>query len=240
MAQRDMSKNTERDPAVTAAESQLAAARAVYSENHPDVVFAKQRLEEAKSLAKSNVAKLPLDEVSRQIDFNNAQIAQLQAARTQEASRAAATQGAQARAPVILEQIAQLQKRLDVLNVEHQGVAAKLLNAEAGKKAEDEQQGERLTLIDPPVVPESPVSPNRLMILGGSVAAGLGLGLGLAFLLEIILRPIRDADTVKALVGEAPLVVIPIIVSAKDKKKLSWYRRLWPFRRAAARAEPAE
>lgn len=230
--QRDLSKTSaDRDPVVSNAEAALAAARAVYSENHPDVVFAKQRLEEAKRLAASNTAKLPMNEIDQQIAFNNAQISTLQAAKGKESARASAAMGAQARAPVIQEQIAQLQKRLDVLNVQYQGVSARLLNANAGKKAEDEQQGERLTLIDPPVVPEEPISPNRPLLIAGGIAAGLGLGLFLALALEFVMRPIRDADMVRALLGEAPLVVIPTIGNDRSSRGAPWYRRIWPFRK---------
>jgi succinoglycan biosynthesis transport protein ExoP len=233
--QRDLSKTASRDPVVGNAEAQLAAARAVYSESHPDVIFAKQRLEEAKRLATANVAKQPINEIDQQIAFNNAQIAALQSARARDAARSSAALGAQARAPVIEEQISQLQKRLDVLNVQYQGVSARLLNARAGKKAEDEQQGERLTLIDPPVVPEDPISPNRPMLIAGGIAAGIGLGLFLALALEFVMRPIRDANMVRALLGESPLVVIPTI-SERHAHDRPWYRRLWPFRKRAALA----
>lgn len=231
--QRDLSKTSaDRDPVVSNAEAALAAARAVYSENHPDVIFAKQRLEEAKRLAASNTAKLPVNEIDQQIAFNNAQLSALQAARNQESARASAAMGAQARGPLIQEQIAQLQKRLDVLNVQYQGVSARLLNARAGKKAEDEQQGERLTLIDPPVVPEDPISPNRPMLIVGGMVAGLGLGLFIALALEFVLRPIRDADGIRMLLGESPLVVIPTITDRKSPEG-PWHHRLWPFRKRA-------
>jgi len=83
--QRDAMRSggADRDPGVSAAEAQLAAARSIYSENHPDVVFAKQRLEEARKLASTKIDKLPLNELDQQIQFNNAQIAALQAARSQ-------------------------------------------------------------------------------------------------------------------------------------------------------------
>jgi len=140
---------------------------------------------------------------------------------------------------VVQEQISQLQKRLDVLNVQYQGVSTKLMNAEAGKKAEDEQQGERLTLIDPPVVPDDPISPNRPMIMIGGLIAGVGLGLMIALLLELVLKPIRDADMVRAIVGEAPLVLIPTIDLA-DEKAEPWYRKLWPFGRKAGAGTASE
>ena len=89
--QRDLVKTSaERDPVVSQAENNLAAVQAVYADNHPDVVIAKQRLEEAKRLAASNVKKIPVDTVAKQIEFNNAQIAALQSAQAQESRRSSA------------------------------------------------------------------------------------------------------------------------------------------------------
>jgi uncharacterized protein involved in exopolysaccharide biosynthesis len=62
LAQRDIAKTSAtRDPAVVAAENALAAARSVYSESHPDVALAKQRLAEVQALAKTESRKPPID-----------------------------------------------------------------------------------------------------------------------------------------------------------------------------------
>ena len=59
LSQKDIAKTSdERSPLVAQAEAALASARAVYSESHPDVVLAKQRLAEARELAKQNLEKI--------------------------------------------------------------------------------------------------------------------------------------------------------------------------------------
>ncbi|HWJ69461.1 MAG TPA: GNVR domain-containing protein [Sphingobium sp.] len=232
IAQRDLTKSAaERDPVVSNAESQLAIAQATYADTHPDVILAKQRLAEARELAKSNQQKIPLSTIDAQIAGNNRQIAALQAVRNNEANRSSALMDAQMRGPVLQQQIAQLEQRLTGLNGQYQGVSNQLLAAKAGKKAEDEQQGERLSIIDPPVVPDKPVSPNRPMIIALASMAGLGLGLGIILLIELITKPIRNANAVAAATGELPLVVIPTIISAEDRKRkgLGSLKALWPF-----------
>jgi hypothetical protein len=47
---------------------------------------------------------------------------------------------------------------------------------------------------------------------------------------ELVLRPIRGIDTVKAITGAAPLAAIPTIES-KGPKPAPWYAKLWPFKR---------
>lgn len=231
-AQRDLTKSAaERDPVVSNAEAALAAAQAAYTDSHPDVVLAKQRLAEARELAKSNQQKIPLSTVDAQIASNNRQLATLQALRSNESSRSAAIMDAQMRGPALQQQIAQLEQRLQGLNAQYQGVSNQLLAAKAGKKAEDEQQGERLSIIDPPVVPDKPVSPNRPLIIALASAAGLGLGLGIILLIEIVTKPIRDTNAVALATGELPLVVIPTISTTQERKRKGFrsLKALWPF-----------
>lgn len=233
-SQRDLTKTAaNRDPVVAAAEQQLASARAVYAESHPDVILARQRLAEAKELAAKNVGNIPIDPITSQLDFNNSQIAALRAAKARDTAQTSAILSAQARGPVVMEQIAQLQQKLDGLNVQYQQVSTKLMQAQSTAKMKSEQKGERLTLIDPPQVPDQPDWPNRPLFVGGGALAGLGLGIILMFGIEMIMRPIRGLDTVKAITGEAPLAAIPTIL-AKDSDEVPWYKKFWPFRQREA------
>ena len=160
VAQRELAQgSSNRDPVVLNAEAALAAARAVYAESHPDVIIAKQRLEEARVLARSNNQKLPLETLDQQIAFNNSQISQLRAAKAAEEGRVQSQLGAQARAPLVEQQIAALQQRLSGLNEQYQRVQERLLAARAGVRAEDEQIGQRLTVVEPPIVPDEPSGP---------------------------------------------------------------------------------
>lgn len=235
-SQRDLTKTAaNRDPVVAAAEQQLATARAVFAETHPDVVMARQRLAEAKELAAKNVGNIPMDPITSQLEFNNSQIAALRAAKARDSAQTAAIMNAQARGPVVMEQIAQLQQKLDGLNVQYQQVSTRLMQAQATAKLKNEQKGERLTVIDPPVVPDEPNWPNRPLFVGGGALAGLGLGIILMIGIELILRPIRGLDTVKSITGFAPLVAIPTI-TVERSSETPWYKKLWPFKRRESMA----
>lgn len=233
IAQRNTARSSDqRDPAVTAAQSQLAAARAVYTENHPDVVLAKARLAEARELAKSNTEKLPMDSIDDQIAFNNSQIGALRAAKAQELGQMSSALSARSRAPLVQQQITDLQQQLTGLNTQSEAVSSKLLAARAGVRAEDEQMGERLAVVEPPIVPDTPIWPNRLLIAAVGIGGGLGLGLVLALAMELFLRPIRDPGALAAIVGSSPLAVIPPIkarpLPKNNGRTPSIFARFWP------------
>jgi polysaccharide biosynthesis transport protein len=236
--QRDLVKTSStRDPIVSNAEAQLAAVRSVYAETHPDVIFAKQRLAEAKKLAEQNVSKIPVDTIAQQIAFNNSQISALQSARAQDQGRASAVMAAQSRAPVVMEQAAQLQQKLDGLNTQYQQVSAKLMSATATSRATNEQRGERLVVVDAPNQPDTPSWPNRPLFVAGGAAAGAALGLALVVLLELLTRPIRGADALAALTGRAPMGVVPIVAVGGKGSRFARLAGMFRFRRRAASSQ---
>lgn len=232
-----------RDPVVTSAETALAAARAVYSDNHPDVRLAEQRLAEAREFARVNAPKqaAPAGSILRaQIASNNSMIAQLQAARSNDAARAGAATAAQAQAPLIMERVNQLQSRADGLRANFERVNQQLMAAQSAARMSSEQKGERLTVIDPPVVPDSPSSPNRPLLVAGGIAAGIGLGVLLALAVELVLRPIRGVASLTSLLGVPPMVVVPTM-RAEDTRGQRLLKRLkaLAFWRRDKRLKPA-
>lgn len=211
MAQKEAAKSADgRDPAVVAAETRLAAARAMYSDNHPDVQLARQQLAQARQFARANASPIG-DSLDTQISSNNQQIAALRAAKGAEQAQLSASISAQSRAPVVEQQIAQLQQQLTGLNQQYQSVSARLLAARAGVKAEDEQIAERLSVAEPPVSPDKPESPNRPLIILLGTVLGLAIGLGFSFLVELILKPVRSPKALATLVGAEPLGIVPVI-----------------------------
>jgi len=231
-AQREAQQTAaQRDPIVAAAEAELAAAQARYSDGHPDIAIAKRRLAEAQRLAANNQAKRPADTIDQQIAANNAQIQALQTMRGQELARLSSAQSAMAQAPLIEQQIAQEQQRLDQLTAQYETVSSRLMQAQGSAKAESEQKGERLSVIDPPVVPEDPTSPNRPLLIAGGLIGGLGLGLFLALAAELVWRPIRDMDDIRSVTGAMPMVSIPTIhVEQENKASRFGALRPWPGR----------
>lgn len=221
-----------RDPSLVAAEAQLAAARAVYAENHPDVILARQRLAQARQFAQQNVQRLPLDALDRQIAFNMSQITALRASKAREDAQTSSVLAERSRVPAIQQEAAQMQQRLGTLYDQAEGISDRLLAARAGARADEEQMGQRLLVVDPPVIPDTPISPDRPMIILLGIAGGLGMGLVLALAVEVFLHPIRAPQAVAAITGVRPLAMVPVIATKRGYTRRSW----WPFGKSRKRA----
>jgi uncharacterized protein involved in exopolysaccharide biosynthesis len=206
------------DSAVAQAQAQLRVAEAKFSETHPDVLAAKAQLEAARREAAAHPAA---DPVAAQLAGNRAHIASLERARAMVASNSSAYRAAASRAPALTSQLNQLERAAELLRDNYRGIGQKLQAAQIQARMESEQKGERLTLSDPPVVPDHPLRPNRPLIIAGSIAAGFAFGLALVLLIELITRPIRGTAALRATVGEPPLAVIPDF-----DQRPSWIARL--------------
>ena len=223
----------DRDPALVSAEAQLAAARATYSDDHPDVRLAEQRLGQARRFAAGNAKRFDNSAAfESQIAANNSAIASLSAAQSSDQGRAGAIMSAQARAPAINEQVTQLQAKADGLRENYQAISTRLLNARGSATLSEQQRGERLTVIDPPVTPDQPVSPNRPLVAALGLGGGLGLGVLLLLAIEIVKRPIRGSGPLARITGAPPLAIIPTIGPALVARR-NWLS-LFKFRRKKA------
>jgi uncharacterized protein involved in exopolysaccharide biosynthesis len=232
--QAQASTAVDRDPNVVAAEQGLTAVQAIYSDNHPDVLIARKRLEIARASANGISSRNISTATRQQIMSNNSAIAQLQRQQGVDQSRAATLAAAQARGPAVAQEVQQLQARADMIRANLARVSTGLLNARSVSKLTDEQRGERLTLIEPPVTPDTPTSPNRPLLIAGGVLGGLAAGLALALLVELIFRPIRNAGQLTALLGEAPLAVVPVLSG-----KRGWLER-WRDRKQRRRTRRSQ
>src|SRR5437868_998274 len=104
MAQSRQPSN-DRDP-LASAEAALAAAQAQYSDTHPDVIAARERVKQLRQIMGSVRPDTTLQE---QIAANNAAIRQLMDQRDSTVARANAAVAGSARAPAIMEQSMQLE-----------------------------------------------------------------------------------------------------------------------------------
>lgn len=145
-------------------------------------------------------------------------------------ARSNAVLSAQSVAPLVLERVNQLQAEADGLRANYEKVAGNLMAAQASAKMGNEQRGERLSVIDPPVVPDKPASPNRPLLIAGGILVGGAIGFALAMLVELILRPIRGVGALQNLLGVGPLVVVPTMSDDEPKwrKWVFWKRRKSP------------
>uniref|UniRef100_UPI00286CE0B0 lipopolysaccharide biosynthesis protein n=1 Tax=Sphingomonas sp. TaxID=28214 RepID=UPI00286CE0B0 len=214
------------NPDLAAAESSLAAARAKYSDTHPDVLQAQQNLEQVRAIARANPGLDDSSLIRQQIEANNRAIANLSESRSASLARAAAASSGSARAPAILEQAMQLENQASTLRDQYKDVSANLLKAQNSERMANEQRAERLSLVDAPDLPDTPQSPNRPLLIFGGLAAGLMLGLLLALGIELVTQPMRSPNQIEAM-GLPVLGVVPILMTGKPERRI-WG---WPWRR---------
>ena len=127
--------------------------------------------------------------------------------------------------PLIQKQYQELTQDYEVSKATYENLRAKLADAEVGKNLEIDRKGERFTLIEPPLIPEEPSSPNRpIVMIFGAVLAVL-LAVGVAALLEALDGTVRGRHDLASLVaGVAPLAIIPDIVLERSASQI-WMRR---------------
>ena len=211
------------DSLLAKAEASLAAAEAMYSDSHPDVIAARERVATLKRSAQG--AGTSTNSVAQdQIRANNAAIAQLQAARDSVISKANAATASQARAPAILERASQLENQANSLREQYKTVAGNLMKAQGGARLANEQRAERLSLVEPPNLPDRPQWPNRPVMIAGGAVAGLAIGLMLALLVELLNRPMRSPAQLQAM-GFPVLGVVPILQRTPHKKRFGIFKK---------------
>ena len=130
--------------------------------------------------------------------------------------------------PLIEKQYQELTQDYEVSKATYEEMRAKLADAEIGKNLEIDRKGERFTLIEPPLIPEEPASPNRpLVMILGAVLAML-LAAGVAALLESLDGSVRGRrDLITLVAGVPPLAIIPNIVLEQSASQIWIQRAIW-------------
>jgi polysaccharide biosynthesis transport protein len=111
-----------------------------------------------------------------------------------------------------------LSRELENAQLKYQQIRAKQSDVQVSENLETERKGERFTMIEPPLPPEKPVSPNRLLIVAFGVVLSLGAGFGAAVLKDLMDPSIRGINDVRRMLSVAPLVAIPCIVTFAEAR----------------------
>jgi polysaccharide biosynthesis transport protein len=127
--------------------------------------------------------------------------------------------------PLIQKEYQELTQDYEVSKATYEDLRTKLADAEIGKNLEIDRKGERFTLIEPPLVPEEPASPNRPLVMTLGVVLSLLLAVGVAALLEALDATVRGRRDLASLVaGIPPLAIIPDIELERSAPQV-WMRR---------------
>lgn len=206
-------------------QTEYTGLREKYSEDHPDVKKARQAIE----TLQAKIAQMPDDaensEPATEPD-NPAYIqlqAQLEAAEAELRSlytRQAATkkrirdyEDRITNSPKVEQEYRAITRDYENTLAKYQEVKAKQMEAQLSEELEKERKGERFTLIEPPLLPEVPYSPNRVMIIILGLILSFGVGLAVVAIAESMDDCVRGIKSMENLFGFPPLATIPHIPS---------------------------
>ena len=211
---------------LTEAQGELAVARERYAPDHPDVrrierLVASLSNPPPAAAAATRVADPPDNpayiQISAQREATVSERSALLRERGELAARAAELEGRLAGSPGIERDYAALQRDLDNEQIKYREVRQKQMEAQLAQNLEEGRKGERFTLIEPPLAPEEPTSPNRRLLLVLGLVLALAMSVGAAALFELLDSSIHGRQDLANLLTVPPLAVIPWIENASQK-----------------------
>jgi uncharacterized protein involved in exopolysaccharide biosynthesis len=121
-------------------------------------------------------------------------------------------------APQVEQQYRELSRDYDNTKLKYMEVRSKQSEAKTAQNLESDRKGERFTLIDPPLPPEEPVSPDRRLIFILGVILSGGLAAGVLWLLETLDGSVRGRLDLLNLTGVPPLALVPHIGTEAERR----------------------
>ncbi|MFZ0814643.1 MAG: Wzz/FepE/Etk N-terminal domain-containing protein [Candidatus Sulfotelmatobacter sp.] len=235
-------------------QAELIDLQARYTDDHPDVIKAKADIAEVKKeLAAINDGSATgsdgaNDKASaseppeiRQLRLQIHQYQDLLSQTTKDQKKLqqeiAVYQSRVASSPAVEEEYKELARDYDNAQKVYQDDLAKQSKSKMASQAEQQQQGEQMSLLNPANMPDSPSFPNRLLFAGGGLGAGLVLGFGLAFWLEFRDKCIRTEPDAEAALDLPVLVSVPWVM---ETATANGNGRFWNRKKPEERKETAE
>jgi succinoglycan biosynthesis transport protein ExoP len=213
------------------AQASLAAAVGRYGPEHPDRVRLQREVDSLQSQLASLPAATPASPKNTPQEADNPAYVQIQAQLSATENDLAALEGQVAKlharsnqyqqditlSPQVEQQYRELGRDYDNTRLKYQEIRSKQSEAKTAQNLESDRKGERFTLIDPPLPPEEPVSPNRRLIFALGIILSGAATAGVLWLLETLDSSVRSRFDLLNLTGIAPLALVPHIETDADR-----------------------
>lgn len=238
---------------------QLAAERAQYTDNYPDVVALKDQIAKTEKLKKQiedeivtnqKAGKTSKDSVTSMAgaDFQNGAPTPMMQIESQLKANQLEIKGYEKQEKALEGRVAEYQARLNMMPATEQALAdisrgynesqknydsllAKQSQSQLATNLANNQQGQQFRLLDPAQLPDKPASPNHILLSLGGLILGIAVGVGLTALFELTDARVRNEEDLEGLVAARVLVGIPRISTPKED--LDRIRMRWMGRAAA-------
>lgn len=206
---------------------QLQEAKLKYSSDHPDVKSLQRSIRSMEqSLAsgsndsaypqRSEISNPAYSQLLAQLEAANAEISSLKISRSSLQAKIGTLERRLLESPEVERKYRALAREYDTARAKYVDVKAKLSEARIGESLEMGKQSEKFTVIEPPLFPQQPVSPNRPAILLLGILLSAAIAFGIALIREMLDDAVHDRATVLALTGLMPIAVLPTIYTANE------------------------
>jgi polysaccharide chain length determinant protein (PEP-CTERM system associated) len=219
-----------------------------YTDAHPDVIAARQTLEDLKRRRAAEIAGLregdPAAAAASRASTNpvyqsvqlalnqvDVDIADLNTELAQHESKVAEMRRALDTAPQVEAEYAQLTRDYDVNKAEYTALLANLQKARLGERAAN-AGSVRFEVVQPPAASYAPVWPRRRLSLAGVLVGALAAGAGLAYGLNYLFPVVSSGDALSRSLG---VPILGQVTAAFPRRERRAFRRdLWKLSLATA------
>lgn len=195
------------DNELVSLEAERAATAARLSDSHPDVRALDRQITALRAGRDARAENI--DPAYRQIEAQFAaalaEIDSLEVLRLQLLQRVRDYETRLAQTPIVERDYAALTLELEDARTKFRNVKARELEARLSQSLEADRRGERLTVIEPPLPAEQPISPDRPLLLAVAAFGALLAGIGAIVIAESADTTLRDRAALEA-VTHAPLL----------------------------------
>jgi polysaccharide chain length determinant protein (PEP-CTERM system associated) len=223
--------------------SDLAAAEEKYTPEHPEIKRLKRAIDEMASKGSASQrtngqAPDNPDYLAVQSQLRAAQrsVATLRSAEAREHRDMAAYEAGLSTEPNVEREYTQLQRDYDNARLRYEDIQGKMKNAALARDVEQQERGDRFTLLQGPVPPKRPYSPNRLGIILLGLVLGFGAAFGCVTAVDAADPTVRGTADLQEITGGLAIGAIPVLLSPSDlqSRKLRWGSGLAVFAVAIA------
>lgn len=203
-----------------------------YSPEHPDIVRLQQAIdalpEEGAVSAPTAPTRAPNNptylQAQAQLETVQQGIAAAEQRRQELSERRANLQRSLAMAPRVEQEWLLLSRGYESARLEYEEIKRRITGARLAERLEEENKGERFTLLKSAGLPTVPVKPNRAAIIFLGFVLAVGAGIGIAALVDALDSTIRGSRDLLSSFALQPVGVIPYVQTAHDRR-VNWIKR---------------
>ena len=200
-------------------EKSLKLLRTKYTESHPQVVQLKNSIAQTKAQLRSGGSG-DLSSVYRSEEYQGVKVEleSLESIKNRLEEEIDRENEILKQIPTLRTQLAELERKKMNEVIIYEKLVSRYGQSEVSKEMELQDKSMSFRVLDPAVVASSPSSPNRPLIIGGSMVLGIGLAIGLIILLDLINPTINTVDDLRKF-GLPVLAVIPKIKDVEAERE---------------------